>query len=94
MTWARSSGVSSSIAKIAVAGLLIGIPVATISVPAYAAPGIANAPAVLPAPLPADPPTDAPAPPAPPRHQIGEELNAVQDWWVPGDAGGGGGGGG
>ncbi len=93
MTWTRSPGVRSSITKIAVASILIGIPVAAVGVPAYAAPGIVNAPAVLPAPLPADPPTDAPAPPAPPHRQIGEELNAVQDWWVPGDAGGGGGGG-
>jgi hypothetical protein len=94
MTWARSSGVCRSITKIAVAGILVGIPVAAVNIPACAAPGIANAPAVLPAPPPADPPTYAPAPPAPPHHQVGEELNAVEDWWMPGDAGGGGGGGG
>jgi hypothetical protein len=88
-----------SITKIAVAGVFIALPIAGVTVPAYATPGIANAPAVLPAPLPADPPTDAPAPPAPPPAPapIGQEYNANNDWWAygsSGDAGGGGGGGG
>ena len=58
--------------KIAVAGVLIAIPAAAVSVPAYAAPGFGgtpNTPAVLPAPPPADPPTDAPQPPPPPAHR-------------------------
>jgi hypothetical protein len=85
-----------SISKIAVAGVFIALPIAGVTVPAYAAPGIANAPAVLPAPLPADPPTDAPAPPAPPPAPVtGREYNANDDWWAYGsDAGAGGGGGG
>jgi hypothetical protein len=84
-----------TITKIAVAGVFIALPVAGVTVPAFAAPGIANVPAVLPAPLPADPPpTIAPPPPAPPQPR-GEELNAIEDWWAYGsDAGGGGGGGG
>jgi hypothetical protein len=72
MTWAMSSGVRSNIRKIAVAGVLIAIPTAALSVPAYAAPGFggtSNPPAVLPAPLPADPPTNAPQPPPPPPPQ-------------------------
>jgi hypothetical protein len=69
MTWAMSSRVHSSITKIAVAGMLIAIPTAALSLPAYAAPGLSgtpNTPAVLPAPPPADPPTNAPQPPPPP----------------------------
>src|ERR1700733_14422500 len=76
MTWAMSFGVGSNITKIAVAGVLIAIPTATVSVPAYAAPGFGgtpNTPAVLPAPPPADPPTDAPQPPPPPP--AGEDYN-------------------
>jgi hypothetical protein len=99
MTWARLSGARGSIAKIAVAGVLIGIPTAAVSLPAYAAPDPGGAPNVLPAPLPADPPTIAPPPPAPP------EVNSnwcgpawctyAEDWWGwGGDPGGGGGGGG
>ena len=83
--------------KIAVAGVLIALPIAAVGVPAYgyAAPGIPNAPAVLPAPLPADPPTIAPPPPAPPPPPVGREYNATEDWWSYGsDASGGGGGGG
>jgi hypothetical protein len=88
----------SSISKIAVTGVFFALSIAGIGVPAYAAPGVPNAPAVLPAPLPADPPTDAPPPPAPPPPPgpIGREYNANEDWWVysGGDAGAGGGGGG
>ena len=50
MTWAMSSGVRSNITKIAMAGVLIAIPTAVVSVPAYAAPGFGgtpNTPAVL-----------------------------------------------
>lgn len=75
------------IAKIAVAGLLCGIPLVTVSIPAFAAPG--GAPTVLGAPLPAEPPTIAPPPPTPPS-----PVNYTEDWWGYGDAGGGGGAGG
>ena len=103
MSWARSSGVRSSITKIAVAGVLIGIPAAAVSVPAYAAPDLGGASNVLPAPLPADPPTNAPAPPPPPPAppQVNYDwcgpawCNYAEDWWGWGsDPGGGGGGGG
>jgi hypothetical protein len=95
MTWTRSSGVRSSITKIAVAGVLIGIPAAAVSVPAYAAPDLGGASNVLPAPLPADPPTNAPAPPPPAPVQ--SSSGYTDDWWGygwTGDGGGGGGGGG
>jgi hypothetical protein len=99
MTWARSSGARGSIAKIAVAGVLIGIPTAAVSFPAYAAP--AGTPSVLPAPLPADPPTIAPPPPAPPAPpQVNYNwcgpawCNYAEDWWGWGSEPGGGGGGG
>jgi hypothetical protein len=87
MTWAMSSGVRSTIRKIAVAGMLIAIPTAAVSVPACAAPGFGGTPntsAVLPAPPPADPPTDAPKPPPPPpppaQPPNGEYYNP-NDWW-------------
>ena len=76
MTRARSSGARSSIVKIAVAGVLIATPTATVSVPAYAAPGFGgtpNTPAVLPAPPPADPPTDAPT-----RHRLPLHLRRLR----------------
>jgi hypothetical protein len=94
MTWTRSSGVRSSITKIAVAGVLIGIPAAAVSFPAYATPDLGGASNVLPAPLPADPPTIAPPPPAPPAPpQV--NYGYTDDWWGYGsDASGGGGGGG
>jgi hypothetical protein len=100
MTWARSSGVRSSITKIAVAGVLIGIPVAAVSVPAYAAPGFGGASNVLPAPLPADPPTIAPAPPSPQVNYDScgpawcNSADYPDDWWGWGSDPGGGGGGG
>ena len=88
MTWTMSSGVRRNIRKIAVAVVLIAIPTAAVSVPAYAAPGFSgtpNTPAVLPAPPPADPPTDAPQPPPPPPAQPsnGEYYNPndPNDWW-------------
>jgi hypothetical protein len=96
MTWARSSGVRSSIMGIAVAGVLIGIP-AGVSVPAYAAPDLGGASNVLPAPLPADPPTNAPEPPPPPPPAPPQSNSGyTDDWWGygwTGDAGAGGGGG-
>jgi hypothetical protein len=95
MTWTRSSGVRSSITKIAVAGVLIGIPAAAVSFPAYATPDLGGASNVLPAPLPADPPTIAPPPPAPPAPpQV--NYGYTDDWWGYGygDSGAGGGGGG
>jgi hypothetical protein len=92
MTWTRSSGVRSSITKIAVAGVLIGIPAAAVSFPAYATPDLGGASNVLPAPLPADPPTNEPAPPPPPAPV---QQTYTDDWWgYGGDAGAGGGGGG
>ena len=88
MTWAMSSGVRSNITKIAVAGVLIAIPTAAVSVPAYAAPGFGgtpNTPAVLPAPLPADPPTDAPEPPPPPAPPPAQppvnQQQQADDFW-------------
>jgi hypothetical protein len=94
MTWTRSSGVRSSITKIAVAGVLIGIPAAAVSFPAYATPDLGGASNVLPAPLPADPPTNEPAPPPPPP-PVQSNYGYTDDWWGYGmDAGGGGGGGG
>ena len=78
MTRARSSGARSSITKIAVAGVLIGIPAAAVSIPAYAAPDLRFAPTVLLAPLPADPPTTAPEPPPPPSPPAAPEAD---DWW-------------
>ena len=97
MTWTRSSVVRSSITKIAVAGVLIGIPAAALSVPAFAATSFGGASNVLPAPLPADPPTNAPAPPPPPPAPAPVQPNYgyTDDWWgYGGDAGAGGGGGG
>ena len=92
MTWTRSSGVR--ITKIAVAGVLIGIPAAAVSFPAYAAPDLGGASNVLPAPLPADPPTNAPAPPPPPAPPQ-SYYGYTDDWWgYGGDAGAGGSGGG
>jgi hypothetical protein len=92
MTRRKSFSTRGSVAKIAVAGVLIGIPLAAVSFPAYAAPG--DAPTVLPAPLPAEPPTNPPEPPhhpAPPHATYTEP----EDWWGYGmDSGGGGGGGG
>jgi hypothetical protein len=95
MTWTRSSDVRSSITKIAVAGVLIGIPAAAVSLPAYAAPDLGGASKVLPAPLPADPPTNAPAPPPPPA-PVQQNYGYTEDWWGYGygDGGAGGGGGG
>jgi hypothetical protein len=86
MTWAMSSGVRTNIRKIAVAGVLIAIPTAAVSVPAYAAPGFGgtpNTPAVLPAPPPADPPTDTPQPPPPPPPPAQPPVNQQQpdDFW-------------
>ena len=86
MTQAMSSGVRSNIRKIAVAGVIIAIPTAAVSVPAYAAPGFGgtpNTPAVLPAPPPADPPTDAPQPPPPPPPPAQPPVNQQQadDFW-------------
>ena len=98
MTWTRSSGARSSITKIAVAGVLIGIPAAAVSIPAYAASDLRGAPTVLLAPLPADPPTTAPEPPPPPAPV---QYTETEDWWGYNnyycgscDGGGGGGGGG
>ena len=79
MTGARSSGSRGRIAKIAVAGMLLGLPAAAVSIPAYAAP--ADTSSVLPAPLPADPPTDAPQPPPPPPPPAPQQSKSTYDWW-------------
>ena len=86
MSCAMSSGVRKHIRKIAVAGVLIAIPTASVNVPAYAAPGFGgtpNTPAVLPAPPPADPPTDSPQPPGPPPPPAQPPVNQQQaeDFW-------------
>lgn len=95
MTWTIPLGVGSTITKIAVAGVLIAMPAAALSVPAVAAPGSSGTPSVLPAPPPADPPTDAPPPPAPPQQNYEYyNPNDANDWWYNGSADGGGGGGG
>jgi hypothetical protein len=106
MTWTRSSVVRSSITKIAVAGVLIGIPAAAVGIPAYAAPDLRSAPTVLSAPLPAEPPTNELAPPpppppgwAPPGSHVHWPANSAEDYWdywynLGADGGGGGGGGG
>ena len=84
MTWTRSSDVRSSITKIAVAGVLIGIPMAAVSLPAYAAPDLGGASKVL------------PAPPPPPPAPVQPNYGYTEDWWGYGygDGGAGGGGGG
>jgi hypothetical protein len=99
MTWAIPSGVRNTITKTALAAVLVAIPTAAVSIPAYAAAGFGGTPSVLPAPPPADPPTDAPAPPAPPpapQAPAGEYYNPNDWYWynMGADGGGGGGGGG
>jgi hypothetical protein len=102
MTWAMSSGVRSSITRIAVAGVLIAIPTAGVSVPVHATPGFggtSNMPApygVHPAQPPAAPSTDEPepTPPPPPSTQPPVGAGAGYDWGYGTDASGGGGGGG
>jgi hypothetical protein len=88
MTWTMSSGVHGHISKIAVAGVLVAMSTAAVSVPAYAAPGFGgtpNTPAVLPAPPPADPPTDAPQPPPPagqsPAQPPVQQQQEADDFW-------------
>ena len=87
MTWTMSSGVRSKVRKIAVAGVLIAVPTAAVSVPAYAAPGfggLPNTPAVLPASPPADPPPPPPPPPptaAQPSNGEYYTPNDPNDWW-------------
>ena len=84
MTWTISSGVRSNVSKIAVAGVLIVVPTAAVSVPAYAAPGFGgapNTPAVLPAPPPADPPPPPPPPTAQPSQGEYYNPNDPNDWW-------------
>jgi hypothetical protein len=95
MTWTMSF-IRSSIPKIAVAGVLIAIPTAGVSVPVHATPGFGGAPNVLapygvhPAQPPAAPSTDAPEPPPPPSPVVAP----VYDWWAYGQGDGGAGGGG
>jgi hypothetical protein len=97
----HSSGVRSSITKIAVAGVLIAIPMAGVSVPVHATPGFGGMSNTLapyglhPAQPPAAPSTDAPQPPAPPPPPPPPAPRGGYDWWTYGtDSGGGGGGGG
>jgi hypothetical protein len=97
MSWTKSSGVRSSIPKIAVAGVLFAVPMAGVSVPAHATPvfgGASNPLApygVNPAQPPAAPATDTPDPPAPAPQRA--EV-PVYDWWSYGQGDGGAGGGG
>ncbi len=97
MTRAMSSGVRSSITKIAVAGVLIAIPTAGVSVPAHATPGFGGTSNTLapygmhPAQPPAAPSTDAPEPPPQPQAQA--QAPVVNDWWAYGTGADGGGGG-
>jgi hypothetical protein len=87
MTGTTPSGSRRRIAKIAVAGMLLGLPAAAVSIPAYAAP--ADTPSVLPAPLPADPPTNAPQPPPPPPPPPDPQRSAyTDDWWGYGNVAG------
>lgn len=85
MTWSMSPRLRSSIGVlVAVAGVLVAIPTAAVSVEAYAAP---HTPAVLPAPPPADSPTNPPQPPPPPPaaaqpgHGEYYSPNDSEDWW-------------
>lgn len=84
MTWPKSSRVRGSIAKIAVAGVLLAIPTAAVVVSVHAMPGFGGTLAA--------PSTDAPAPPPPAPPPVASDY----DWWSygQGDGGAGGGGGG
>ena len=89
--WAMSSGVRGSMTKVAVAGVLMAIPTAGVSVPADATPGFAgtsNTPApygVHPAQPPAPPSTDAPGPPPPPAEVCTDEMREedIYEWCPP-----------
>jgi hypothetical protein len=86
MTWTMSTGAGRNVRKIAVAWVLIAVPTAAVSVPAYAAPGFGgtpNKPVVLPAPPPADPPQPPPPPSPTAQPPNGEYYNPndPNDWW-------------
>jgi hypothetical protein len=99
MTRTKPSGFNS-ITKMAVAGVLIAIPMAGVSVPVNATPGVSGTSNTLapngvhPAQPPAAPSTDEPQPPAPAPAPY--QSPADYDWWSygTGDGGAGGGGGG
>jgi hypothetical protein len=99
MTWPKSSGGCSSIAKIAVAGVLIAIPTAAVSVSVLTMPGFGGTSNVLgpygmhPAQPPAAPSTDAPAPPAPAPAPAPPLVAGDYDWWSYGAGNEGAGGG-
>jgi hypothetical protein len=71
MIWAMSSGVRGCMTTVAIAGVLMAIPTAAVSIPADATPGFAGTSNTLapygvhPAQPPAPPSTDAPEPPTP-----------------------------
>ena len=96
MALATSFGVRSGITKIAVAGVLIAIPAAGVSVPVHATPGFGGTSnplglyGVHPPQSPATPSTNAPPPPPPPPPPA---QPPAYDSWAYGQAGGGGGGG-
>jgi hypothetical protein len=99
--WAMSSSVHSNITKITLAGVLITVPAAGVSVPVHATldfGGMSNVPArygVHPDQPPAAPSTDAPEPPPPPPPPA--QPPAGWNGWdnsTVGDIGAGGGGGG
>lgn len=88
--WAMSSGVRDCMTKVAVAGVLMAIPTAGVSVPADATPGFAGTSNTLapygvhPAQPPAPPSTDAPEPPAPTTEVCTPEMREEDLYlWCP-----------
>ena len=89
--WAMSSGVRGCMTRVAVAGLLVAMPTAGVSVPADATPGFAGTSNTLapygvhPAQPPAPPSTEAPEPPPPPADEVCTDLMREEDIyeWCP-----------
>ena len=89
--WAMPSGVRGCATKVAVAGVLMAIPTAGVSVPADAMPGFAATSNTLapygvhPAQPPAPPSTDAPGPPPPPPDPCTDEMREedIYEWCPP-----------
>ena len=88
---AMSSGVRGCMTKVAVAGVLMTIPTAGVSVLADATPGSAGTLKTLtpygvhPAQPPAPPSTDAPQPPSPPPEVCTDEMREedIYEWCPP-----------
>jgi hypothetical protein len=91
----KSLRVRSSITKFALAGALIAVPTAALSVPEYATPGgTPNTPAAHTDALPAPPPLDTPSPAPPPPPPAPPQYNNSNDYYYYcGGCDGGGGGG-